>query len=113
MSDRHSILELVSSVTEFNDMHEFMDDESLDEALAIIVKLSMQPDVPPAKALILIVQLQAFSAKFQMLANHYTTLSPGRSGTDNNKKKNVYYSASDTLDKLVSALKYTVRTNGL
>lgn len=113
MSDRDNILELVSNVTEFNDLHDFMNDESLDEALAIIVKLSMDPDVPPAKALILIVKLQSFSAKFQMLANYYTTISPGRSGTDSNKKKNVYYSISDTLDKLVSALKYTVRTNGL
>jgi hypothetical protein len=113
MSEQFTILELVSQVTEFNDVHELVQDENLDEALAIVIKLIMRPDVPPAKAMLMIVQLQALSAKFQILAMHYTSIDPGKSGTINNKKKNVYYTMSDAIDKLVSALKYTVRTNGL
>lgn len=113
MTEQPTTLELISQVTELNDIHELMSDEDLDEALANVVKIIMRPDIPPAKAMILIVQLQAMSAKFQMLASYYTSVNPGRSGTVNNKKKNVYYSISDALDKLVSALKYTVRTSGL
>jgi hypothetical protein len=113
MSEQRTILELVSQVNEFNEIHDLIKDDQLDEALAIIVRLVMRPDVPPAKAMLLIVQLQALAAKFQVLATHYTSVDPGKTGTLNNKKKNVYYSMSDALDKLVSALKYTVRTSGL
>jgi hypothetical protein len=113
MTEQPTILELVSQITEFNDIHDLVQDDNLDEALAIVVKLIMRPDVPPAKAMLMIVQLQALSAKFQILAMNYTSINPGKTGTLNNKKKNVYYTMSDAIDKLVSALKYTVRTNGL
>jgi hypothetical protein len=112
MSDS-SVLELVSQVTEFNDLHEQLQDENLDEAMAIIVKLMSKPDVPAAKAYLLIVQLQAYAAKFAMLATYYSSIDKGRVGTEQNKKKNVYYTAADSIDKLVAALKYTVRSSGL
>ena len=31
-------LELINKITEFNDLHEYMKDEQLDKALAIVVK---------------------------------------------------------------------------
>ncbi len=49
MADDKNTLELISSITEFNDLHEYMGDDQLDRALAIIVKLLMNPDVPSAK----------------------------------------------------------------
>ncbi len=48
-------MELISSITEFNDLHEYMGDDQLDKALAIVVKLLMNPDVPSAKAPYLII----------------------------------------------------------
>ena len=50
MAEDKNTLELISDITEFNDLHEFMQDEHLDKALAIVVKLLMNPDVPSAKA---------------------------------------------------------------
>ena len=110
MSDKSS-LELISDITEFNDLHEYMKDEQLDKALAIVVKLLMNPDVPSAKAPHLIIELQAMSTKFAMLAAVYSTIAKDKAGTINNNKKNVYYSAKESIDKLVDALKYIVRYN--
>ena len=61
MAEDKNTLELISDITEFNDLHEFMKDEHLDRALAIVVKLLMNPDVPSAKAPHLIMELQAMS----------------------------------------------------
>jgi len=104
MSD--NIIESISEITEFNDLSEFMNDKDLDSALDLIIKLITKPDVPSAKAPALIVQLQAISAKFAMQARYYTTF---EKGGDSSKKKNTYYTAADSIDKLVDALKYTAR----
>jgi hypothetical protein len=108
MSDK-SVLELISDVTEFNDLHDLMQDEQLDRALAIIVKLIMNPDIPSAKAPMLIIELQAISAKLTVLAAYYTTIARDKSGTLNYNKKNIYYSTKEAIDRLVDALKYAAR----
>lgn len=110
MSEENT-LALVSKITEFNDLHIFMQDDQLDKALAIIVKLLMNPDVPASKAPLLIIELQAMSTKFAMLASVYSTIAKDKAGTENNNKKNIYYSAKESIDKLVDALKYVVRYN--
>ena len=112
MAEDKNTLELINSITEFNDLHEYMKDEQLDRALAIVVKLLMNPDVPAAKAPLLIIELQAMSTKFAMMASVYSTIAKDKAGTANNNKKNIYYSAKESIDKLVDALKYVVRYNG-
>jgi len=104
-------LELISMITEFNELHEFMKDEHLDKTLAVVVKLLMNPDVPAGKAPNLIIELQAMSTKFSMMASVYSTIAKDKAGTINNNKKNIYYSAKESIDKLVDALKYVVRYN--
>ena len=103
-----SIIEKVDEVTVFNDMSKIMQDRDLDEALALVIKLIMKPDVPPAKAPELIIRLQAMSAKFAMLARYYTSFEKGPVAS---QKKNTYYTAADAIDKLVAALKYSLRGN--
>lgn len=100
---------LINNVDEFMELHAFMQDEQLDEALHFVLKLMMQPDVPPAKAQALIVKLQAYSAKFAVMATVYSTIKKDRAGTENNNKKNIYYTMADSLDKLVQALKYSFK----
>jgi len=120
MAEDKNTLELISDITEFNDLHEFMKDEHLDRALSIVVKLLMNPDVPSAKAPHLIMELQAMSTKlelqamstkFAVLASVYSTIAKDKAGTVNNNKKNIYYSVKESIDKLVDALKYVVRYN--
>lgn len=104
--ERETTIELVSKITQFNDISDFMNDEDLDMALAYIVKLIAKPDLPFNAANKLIVQLQALSAKFAILARYYTTM---EKSAESAKKKNVYYTASEEVDKLVSALKYLIK----
>jgi hypothetical protein len=106
-----STLDYINQVTEFNDLHEFMKDEDLDEAMALIVKIMIKPDIPSVQAVALIGKLQAMSAKFAVLATYYTTIAKGPSGSVNNTKKNVYYTMKDSIDKMVDALKYVAKYN--
>jgi hypothetical protein len=99
-------IEIISELTEFNDMKEFMNDKDLDYALDLIIKLIAKPDVPSAKAPDLIIKMQALSAKFAMMARFYTTF---EKGGENSKKKNVYYTAEEAINRLVDALKYSAR----
>lgn len=98
-------VDLLNSINQFNEISEFMQDEELTNALVAVAKLIANPDIPPAKATLLIVQLQAYSTKFAMLASWYSHVKK-----DERAKKNIYYSAKDTTERLVDALKYAVRT---
>jgi hypothetical protein len=46
-----------------------------------------------------------------MMASYYSTIAKDKAGTENNNKKNIYYSAKESIDKLVDALKYVFRYN--
>ena len=105
MTDK-PVIEVISELTEFNDMKEYMKDPDLDYALDLMIKLITKPDVPSSKAPDLIIKMQALAAKFAMMARYYTTF---EKGGDASKKKNTYYTAADTIDKLVDALKYSAR----
>lgn len=103
MSD--STMELVSTVTEFNDLHDFMEDEQLDRALHLVVKLYMEKGrMNPAQAAALIVELQSLATKFALLGTYYMTI--GKKGTEETHKKNVYMTLKDSIGKLVDSLKY-------
>jgi len=104
-------IDLINQISEFSDIHEFIKDNELDEAMAAIVKIISKPDIPPTQAVTLIAKLQAISAKFSILASWYSTAAKGPTGSPNNIKKNIYYSAKESLDKMVDSLKYIVRYN--
>lgn len=97
-------IDLVNEVAEFTEISELMNDEQLTDALGIIVKLMMNPDVPAQKAVGLIVQLEAYAAKFKMLASYYTNVKK-----DDRAKKNLYYSANEAVQRLVDSLKYSAK----
>jgi hypothetical protein len=99
-----STVELLNKLTSFNEMSEYMQDEEFTKTLTIVAKLIANPDVPAAKATLLITQLQAQSAKFAMLAAWYSHVKK-----DDRAKKNMYYAIREATDKLVDALKYNVR----
>lgn len=98
-------LELVSQVTELNDLHEFMEDDELDRALHCVIKLYMEKGkLNPVQASALIVELQALATKFALLGTYYMTI--GKKGTVETHKKNVYFTLKDSITKLVDSLKY-------
>ena len=108
MSTDKNTLELISDITEFNDLHDFMKDEHLDKALAIVVKMLMNPDVPSAKAPHLIIELQAMSTKFAILASVYSTIAKDKAGTENNNKKNIYSKKKKLFQKQIRYIKIVV-----
>lgn len=108
MSDNS--LQLISTITEFNDLHQFMNDEQLDKAMEIVVNLIVrQGEVKPEKAIRLIVELQALSTKFALASAQYATFDAGQARSEKAHKKNVYYSAKEAINKLVDALKISAR----
>ena len=62
-------VDLLNKLTAFNEMSEYMKDEEFEKTLGIVAKLIVNPDVPAAKATLLITQLQAYSAKFAMFGS--------------------------------------------
>ncbi len=101
-----NVIEAVSEITEFNELSEYMQDPDLDAAMELIIKLIAKPDVPAAKAPEIITRLQAISAKLSIMARYYTTF---EKGPEASKKKNVYYTTAEAIDKLVAAIKYNMR----
>lgn len=109
MSEENPIV-LIDGLYGLQEMHDFMKDPNLEEAFDLVIKLMMKPDVPPAKAQVLIVKLQAYASTFAMNATIYSTIKKDKAGSLSYHKKNIYYTAADSIDKIVQALKYAVKT---
>lgn len=94
-------LEMINGLTEIAD---FMEDEELTTALTMIAKLIIKPDIPAPVASIEIVRLQAIASKLALKATWMANVDKS-----NRSKKNIYYTAAEAVNNLVSALKYIMR----
>ena len=94
-------LEMVNGLSEIAD---YMQDEELTTALTMIAKLIVKPDIPLQVASLEIVRLQAIAAKMSFKATWMTNVDKTDRG-----KKNIYYTAAEAINDLVSALKYIMR----
>jgi hypothetical protein len=101
MEPQKTTLEMVNGLAE---IAEFMDDEDLNTALAMIAKLIIKPDIPAPVASLEIVRLQAIAAKMSFKATWMANVDK-----NNRAKKNIYYTAAEAINNLVSALKYIMR----
>ena len=106
-----AIVEYVNTIDKLVSVNEFLKEDNVHEALNSLVKLAVKPDVPDATVRLLIVKLQAIGGTFAIRATYYATLDRGRAGTDESNKKNIYYTLSDVMDKIVAALKYLAKGN--
>ncbi len=91
-------------LNDLSEIAEFMDDEDLTVALTFIAKLIVKPDVPINVATVEIVRLQAIAAKMAFKATWMANVDKSNRG-----KKNIYYTAAESINNLVSALKYITR----
>ena len=94
-------LEMINGLSE---IAEFMEDEELNIALTMIAKLIIKPDIPAPVASIEIVRLQAIAGKLALKATWMANVDK-----NNRAKKNIYYTAAEAVNNLVSALKYIMR----
>jgi predicted S18 family serine protease len=100
MSEQTTI-EMVDGLSEIAD---YMKDEELTAALTFIAKIIIKPDIPLNVATIEIVRLQAIAAKMSFKATWMANVDK-----NDRAKKNIYYTAAESINNLVSALKYIMR----
>lgn len=96
-----STLQMINGLSEISD---YMEDDELTDALVTIAKLIIKPDIPIYAATVEIVRLQAIAAKMAFKATWMANVEKG-----DRAKKNIYYTAAQSINELVSALKYITR----
>jgi predicted S18 family serine protease len=101
MQNESTTIDMVNGLAEIAD---YMQDEELTTALTFIAKIIIKPDIPLNVAHIEIVRLQAIAAKMAFKATWMANVDKSDRG-----KKNLYYTAAESLNNLVSALKYITR----
>lgn len=101
MEPEKTTLENINGLAE---IAEYMEDAELTTSLEMIAKLIVKPDIPINIATIEIVRLQAIAAKLSLKATWMANVDK-----NNRAKKNIYYTAADAVNNLVSALKYITR----
>jgi hypothetical protein len=94
-------IDIVNGLSEIAD---YMNDEELTQALTFIAKVIIKPDIPLNVVTIEIVRLQAIAAKMAFRATWMANVDKSDRG-----KKNLYYTAAEAINSLVSALKYITR----
>ena len=92
---------MVNGLTEIAD---YMEDEELTLALTMIAKIIIKPDIPLQVASMEIVRLQAIAAKMSFKATWMANVDKS-----DRAKKNIYFTAAQAINDLVSALKYIMR----
>ena len=94
-------IDMVNGLAEIAD---YMQDEELTVALTMIAKIIIKPDIPLQAASLEIVRLQAIAAKMSFKATWMANVDKS-----DRAKKNIYFTAAEAINDLVSALKYIMR----
>jgi predicted S18 family serine protease len=101
MQSENTTIDMVNGLSEIAD---YMEDEELTTALTFIAKIIIKPDIPLNVATVEIVRLQAIAAKMAFKATWMANVDKS-----DRAKKNLYYTAAESINNLVSALKYITR----
>lgn len=101
MEQNNTTLEMINGLSE---IAAYMEDDELTSALTFIAKIIIKPDIPMNVATLEIVRLQAIAAKMAFRATWMANVDKSDRG-----KKNIYYTAAESINNLVSALKYITR----
>lgn len=94
----------LTQINGLSEIAEYMQDEELTQALTMVAKLILKPDIPIQVATVEIVRLQAIAAKMAFKATWMVNVDK-----TNREKKNIYFTAHEAITDLVAALKYIVR----
>jgi hypothetical protein len=106
------VLDRASGIQDFIDLHAHVGDGELQSAVNLALQCIANPNITPATAKKAMLQLQGYAFKFKMQALVYMQIRTGKTGSDENIKKNAYMYASEQCDKLAQTLKYLVREHG-
>lgn len=95
---------MLEQINDLYEIAEYMNDSELRRALEFIAKVILKPDIPIEVVALEIVKLQAIAAKCAMRATYMANVDKS-----DRPRKNMYFTASAEIDKIVSALKYLIR----
>lgn len=101
MEQQSTTIDMINGLSE---IAEYMQDEELTTALTFIAKVIIKPDIPLTVATVEIVRLQAIAAKMSFKATWMANVDK-----NDRAKKNIYFTAAESINNLVSALKYITR----
>lgn len=101
MEQQQTTIDMVNGLSQ---IAEYMQDEELTTALTFIAKVILKPDIPLNVATVEIVRLQAIAAKMSFKATWMANVDK-----NDRAKKNIYFTAAESINNLVSALKYITR----
>lgn len=102
-------LEYLSNIQDLVELNDFMQDDHFSKAVDLAIKVVAKPDMPPAAAKKALVMMQGWAFIFKMKGQAYMTIKKGRSGSEENHKKNVYFSVSEQCHDLAQTLKYIAK----
>lgn len=100
-NESKTTIDMINGLSEIAD---YMQDEELTQALTMVAKLIVKPDIPINIATLEIVRLQAIAAKMSFRATWMANVDKG-----DRAKKNIYFTAASAINDLVAALKYITR----
>lgn len=100
---------LLSGVQDLSDLGSFMDDEDFSLACELALKCIANPQMPHAAVRDALLLMQAWAFTFRMKGQVFMTIKKGKAGTDENVKKNVYFSVSEQCHELAQTLKYLLK----
>jgi hypothetical protein len=100
-TENKNTIDMINGLAEIAD---YMEDEELTQALTFISKVILKPDIPLQVATLEVVRLQAIAAKMAFRATWLTNVDKG-----DRAKKNIYYTAAESINNLVAVLKYIIR----
>lgn len=103
------MLEYLSESQDLMDLHEWMKDDNLAEAMDLALKVIAKPDITPNAARTVLAQMQGFAMDFRMKAAKYTYVETGKAGSEENIKKNVYFAAAEQCHEMAQTLKYLAK----
>lgn len=104
--DAVDILNRASEIQDFIDLHAKVDDDELQNALNLALQCIANPNISTKTARKAMIQLQGYAFKFKMQALVYMQIRTGKTGSEENIKKNAYMYASEQCDKMAQTLKY-------
>ena len=95
---------MLNQIDDLYKIAEYMDDKEMQSALEFIAKIILKPDIPIEVVGRELVRLQAIGAKCAMKATYMANVDKS-----DRPRKNMYYTASAEIDKIVSSLKYLLK----
>lgn len=109
MFEQAKALEHLSNIQDLMDLNDFMEDEKFGEAMELALMCIANPNITVNTARKALLLMQGYSLYFKNRGNVYMTIKQGKAGTENNKRKNAYFSMASECHEMAQTLKYLSR----